>query len=110
MATFKLKDLSSSWLLWLDDNCIADEVANAVSGFSINSEDGQTKIIEVAIMPEYEALNAVSKNHYDEVLNIAIESSESQLENIFSSMSFSCVGVVSDKVKFVHNLKRLVNQ
>ncbi len=107
MSRYQLRDLSS-WLKYLDDNYISDEVADLISSFDINDENDQKKLISSAIKPEYYSMNKISKQSFDEVLSIAIEANETDLEKVFSTMSFSCAGGVIDKSQFVRNIKSVV--
>ncbi len=107
MSRYQLRCLSS-WLKYLDDNYISDEAADLISGLDINDENDQEKIISIAIKPEYDAMNEVSKHGFDEVLSIAIEASETELEKVFEVMSFSCTGGVLNKSQFVRSIKAVV--
>lgn len=109
MSRYQLRDLSS-WLKYLDDNYISDEIADLISGLDINNEDGQERIIQIAIKPEYEALNDISKQGFDEILNLATEASETELEKVFASMSFSCIGEVKNKSQFIRKIESVVQQ
>jgi hypothetical protein len=109
MSRYQLRDLSS-WLKYLDDNYISDEIADVIDGLDINREDEQKRIIQIAIKPEYEALNDISKQGFDEILSLAIEASETELENVFAAMSFSCIGEVIKKAQFIRNIESAVQQ
>ena len=109
MSKYQLRDLSS-WLKYLDDNYISDEIADLISGLDINKEDEQKRIIHIAIKPEYEALNDISKQGFDEILKLASGASETELEKVFATMSFSCVSEVENKPQFIFNIGSVVQQ
>lgn len=109
MSRYQLRDLSS-WLKYLDDNYISDEIADLISGLDINNEVEQERIIQIVIKPEYEALNDISKQGFDEILNLVTEAGETELEKVFASMSFSCIGEVENKLQFIRNIKLVVKQ
>lgn len=90
-----------SWLKFLDveylDECTAVELAK----YDINEKQQQLEVFEIAIKPEFDALNKISQEALKVILFDGIKLSNAELEAVFSRIAMPFSSPVTDQRAFL---------
>lgn len=80
-----------SWLKLLDVEYLDDQLIEELSLLNINTPADRKKVIELAVLPEFNACNQTSQASMLHILKLALEAHQSEIEPFFErvGMPFS---------------------
>lgn len=99
-----------SWLKYLDIEYLSGSEADRLSVFDINDQKQRREVFLQAVLPEFNAMNAVSKKSMLVVLENALNASEQELQGIFSRVSMPFATEVFSRKLFLQTLKEVVSE
>jgi hypothetical protein len=93
-----------SWLKFFDIDYLDNSVCNQLSELDINCPAERAAAIQLAIRPEFESLNEISRSSMLQVLNGALTASDSELAPLFERISMPFQSEVVDRRQLLHSI------
>lgn len=97
-----------SWLKFFDIDYLDNSVCNQLSELDINSPSDRAAAIQLAIRPELESLNEVSKSSMLQVLRDALTASDSELAPLFERISMPFPSEVVDRRQLLNSIWEVI--
>lgn len=93
-----------SWLKFFDIDYLDNSLSNRLSELDINDIVERAKAIRLAIIPEFESLNEISKSSMLQVLNGALTASDTELAPLFERISMPFQSEVVDRRQLLQSI------
>jgi hypothetical protein len=93
-----------SWLKFFDIDYLDDSVCNRISEIDINRPAELAEAIQLAVSPEFESLNELSRASMLQVLNSALTASDKELAPLFERVSMPLQIEAVDRKQFLHSI------
>ena len=93
-----------SWLKFFDIDYLDNSVCNRLSELDINSPAECAEAIQLAVSPEFESLNEISRASMLQVLNGALTASDKELTPLFERVSMPFQNEILDRRQFLHSI------
>lgn len=98
-----------SWLKFFDLEYIDASLADRLSALDINYQTQKEEAIELAVLPEYLALNSVSKQSMLLALERALAASDRDLRPLFDRVGMPFPTAVQSERAFLQSIQKLVH-
>lgn len=99
-----------SWLKYLDVEYLSGSEADLLSVFNINDQEQRRQVFMLAVLPEFDALNDVSKKSMLAILENALKASEQELQDIFNRVSMPFTDEVLSRKLFLQSLNEVISE
>ncbi len=99
-----------SWLKYLDIEYLSYEEAIQLSVLDINNPEQMQETFRLAVLPEFNALNPVSKISMRSVLKEALSATEEELQPVFDRVGMPFPQPVASKQAFLKALQSVCGE
>lgn len=98
-----------SWLKFFDFEYIEESLFNELSALNVSKQEELEKAIYLAVVPEYQALNEISKKSMLRILDLALVASEPELKPYFQRISMPFTPPLPSEQVFVKAIHRCIH-
>ena len=93
-----------SWLKYFDIEYLDDDLCAVLSQFDINNSTQQIEVIRIALVPEFQALNDITKASMRCILKSALSAKEEELGPIFFRIAMPFAREVENRNGFLSQI------
>lgn len=99
-----------SWLKYFDVEYIDDSLVERLSRLDINNHEQMVDAIQLAVIPEYQALNSVSKQSMIRILDRAVLANDEELRLFFERVAMPFHDTVKSETTLLKSIQELIHE